>query len=84
MKSQSSISTGDQSGLKHQAIQDMPLFCIIDDRSRQESNPNCKASAARESNFGKKLLNSLGNQKEERVPENENVLQRMFHARGQG
>lgn len=129
---------------------------IIDDRSRQESNPNYKASAARESNFGKQLLNSLGNrsvryihvenidvevnilepksdrrfthieqleykvpltddvdrqklkkqlskraaveamsaamqkyglpllaEKEERVSENENVLQRMFHARGQ-
>ena len=30
-------------------------------RSKNESNPQYKASAAKESNFGKQLLNSLGN-----------------------
>lgn len=33
---------------------------IIENRSRNETNSNYKASAAKESNFGKKLLNSLG------------------------
>lgn len=33
---------------------------IIEDRSRNEKNPNYKASAAKESNFGKKLINSIG------------------------
>jgi len=34
---------------------------IIENRSKNESNPQYKASAAKESNFGKQLLNSLGN-----------------------
>lgn len=33
---------------------------IIDNRARNEQNPNYKASAAKEKNFGKQLLNSLG------------------------
>lgn len=34
---------------------------IIDNRARNEQNPNYKASASREKNFGKQLLNNLGN-----------------------
>lgn len=34
---------------------------LIDEKYRSDVNPNYKASAASESNFGKKLLNSLGN-----------------------
>jgi hypothetical protein len=33
---------------------------IIESRARNEQNPNYKASAAKESNVGKKLLNSIG------------------------
>ena len=33
---------------------------IIENRARNEQNPNYKASAAKESNFGKQLLNSIG------------------------
>ena len=34
---------------------------IIDNRARNEKNPHYKASAAKEKNFGKQLLNNLGN-----------------------
>ena len=34
---------------------------IIDNRARNEANPNYKASAAKEKNFGKQILNSIGN-----------------------